>query len=190
MDQTIKILEILLLISCILAVGRLYMVLNDVRQTLKNVEKNVETTSTEISGTLKRMETVAASTEHVLREEVAPTLQVARATLANLEVTTRALAEASQIARGFAGKADKVVSAQRLLSASSPLVQMVAGKAAGAAGSLLAGLGGSVLGLFRRKKHTESSEPRRLTKEERSKALPPGESPATASAGSGKSRKR
>ena len=58
----------------------------------------------------------AASTDRVLREEVAPTLQMTRATLENVEVTTRALAQTTRAVQRMTGRAESVTSAQRLLA--------------------------------------------------------------------------
>jgi hypothetical protein len=140
----IQYLLILLLICAILAVLRLYFVLGNVRQTLNNLEQ----TRTEVSGTLQRLEAAAATTEQVMREEVAPTLRVARETLVHVEVATRALADTTLVVRRLTGRADSVVSAGRLLSAGAPIAQFVASKSAGMVGSLLSGFGSGLRSLF------------------------------------------
>jgi hypothetical protein len=144
----IQILLLLLLITGVAVGARLFVVLGDVRRTLSNVE----TTRAEIDATLKRLETVAASTEKVLVEEVAPTLQVARATLANVERATNAIAETTLVVRGIAAKVEGLTSATKLIGAGAPLMQAVAQKAATA----VSGMVGGVVGLFRRRKKPKS----------------------------------
>jgi len=132
-QQIIQILEIVLLIVAILVGGRIFFLLGDVRNTLTGIDS----TRTEITSTLKRVEAVADATEHVLREELAPTLKSARDALANIEVTSRALAETTQIVRRVAGTVDDV---QRFFSGTGPIAQTILKKATGVAGGLLSGI--------------------------------------------------
>lgn len=129
----IQVLDIVLLIAAILVCSRIFFLLGDVRKTLTGVDA----TRTEIAVTLKRVEAVADATEHVLRTELAPTLQTAREALANIEVSSRALAETTQIVRKVAGA---VEDAQHFLSASGPIAQMIRKKAGGVAGGLMSGI--------------------------------------------------
>jgi len=151
----IHVLLFLLLLGGIFAVGRLYVVLGQVRQSLTNLEE----TRTEISGTLQRLESVAKSTEEVLRTEVTPTLQVTRATLANLEVTTRALADTTLAVRGLTGRAEQAVNAQRLLTAALPIARMMTAKGGGLASGLIAGIGTGLKAMLGRKKRAPSNTP-------------------------------
>jgi hypothetical protein len=132
-QQVIQVLDIVLLIAAILVCSRIFFLLGDVRKTLTGVDA----TRTEIAVTLKRVEAVADATEHVLRTELAPTLQTAREALANIEVSSRALAETTQIVRKVAGA---VEDAQHFLSASGPIAQMIRKKAGGVAGGLMSGI--------------------------------------------------
>jgi hypothetical protein len=146
--QAIQILIIAVLIVTFFAVGRLYFVLGNVRQTLANLE----TTRTEISSTLKRLETVAETTQKVLDEEVAPTLKVARETLVNVEITTRALAETTQAIRRLTGKAEGVANAQQLLKVGGPILKQVAQRSAGVFGGFFSGIGAGVRAILGRRK--------------------------------------
>ena len=155
MPYDIHVLLFLLLLGGIFAVVRLYVVLGQVRQSLTNLEE----TRTEISGTLKRLESVAESTEEVLRTEVTPTLQVTRATLANLEVTTRALADTTLAVRGLTGRAEQAVNAQRLLTAALPIARMMTAKGGGIASGLIAGIGTGIKAVLSRKKRVPPRPP-------------------------------
>ncbi len=132
----IQILVVILLVLGIVAVIRLWSVLGSVRQTLANVE-----------ATRQRLDTTADTVDKLLREEVTPTLQVARATITNVEVTTRALAETTSALRRITGKAEAVTDARRLISAGSALAHLVARKPSGPAGKARIGSGRSLLGL-------------------------------------------
>ena len=155
MNLTIQILIIAVLVVTFFAVARLYFVLGNVRNTLENLE----TTRTEISGTLKRLETVAQSTQKVLDEEVAPTLKVARETLVHVEITTRALADTTQAIRRLTGKAESVVNAQQLIKAGAPLLQQVAQRSAGMLSGFLSGIGTGVRVALAKRKASRSVAP-------------------------------
>ena len=121
MAQTIQILVIVLLCSSIVAVVRLWSVLGSARTTLANLEE----TRLEANETLKRLAEVSTSTDKIMREEVAPTLRQTRATLENVEVTTRALAQTTQSIRRLTGRAESVTTAQKLLSLGGAVAQNV-----------------------------------------------------------------
>ncbi len=121
MALTINILVIILLCSSIVAVIRLWSVLGSARTTLANLEE----TRMEANETLKRLAEVSASTDKIMREEVAPTLRQTRATLENVEVTTRALAQTTQSIRRLTGRAESVTTAQKLLSLGGAVAQNV-----------------------------------------------------------------
>lgn len=126
MALTINILVIVLLCCSIVAVIRLWSVLGSARTTLANLEE----TRLEANETLKLLSEVAASTDKVMREEVAPTLQKTRATLDNVEMTTRALARTTQSLQRLTGHAENLSTAQKLLAMGGTIAQNVfAGKA-------------------------------------------------------------
>ncbi len=131
MTLTIQILVTILLCVSIVAVIRLWSVLGSARVTLANLEA----TRQEADKTLKQLADVAASTDRVMREEVAPTLQMTRATLENVEVTTRALAQTTRAVQRMTGRAESLTSAQRLLALGGSIAQNVfAAKAKGGRG--------------------------------------------------------
>ncbi len=169
MTWDIHVLLVILMLVAIVAVIRFYVILGQVRQTLTNLEQ----TRTEMSGTLKRLEAVADSTEELLRTEVAPTLQVTRSTLANLEVTTRALAETTLFVRGITGKAEQAVGMGRLIGAAGPLLKAVTGRGGGIASGLLAGIGTGIKAALSRRKQAELSAPQ-VTASEKKAALASG----------------
>lgn len=185
MTQAIQILIFILLSLSIVAVIRLWSVLGSVRVTLANLEE----TRQEADKTLQQLSEVAASTDRVMREEVAPTLQLTRATLENVEVTTRALAQTTQAVRRLTGHAESLTTAQRLLSLGGSVAQSVLGAKAnknGADASHSVGFGvafavaSRLRGLFGRRKGAGSEaaltdENRQIPSREAIRALPDAE---------------
>lgn len=155
MSTDIHILLVLLLVAAIFAVVRLYVVLGQVRQSLTNLEE----TRVEVGETMKRLESVAHSTEEILRTEVTPTLQVTRATLANLEITTKALADTTLAVRGITGRAEQAVNVQRLLSAALPFAKGVTARGGGVASGLFAGISAGFKAVMNRKKGVAARKP-------------------------------
>lgn len=115
----IQYLIVVLLLVGIVALIRLWSVLGSARVTLEGLEA----TRLEAAETLQRMDATLKTTDQLLREEVAPTLQAARATLGNVEMATRALAETTGALRRLTGKAENVSDTGRLISAGTALVQ-------------------------------------------------------------------
>jgi hypothetical protein len=153
----IQILLVILLLAGIFATLRLWSVLGSARVTLTNLE----TTRQEATETLKRLDATVATADQLLREEVAPTLQVARATLANVEVTTRALAETTTSLRRITGRAEAATDAKRLFTAGSALALAAARRKQGeptkrSGGGLLGALGAGLVGLLTRHKKQAS----------------------------------
>lgn len=132
-STVIQVLEVILLIVGILAVGRIFFLVGDLQRTLVNLEQ----TRGEITTTLKRVESVADETERLMREEVAPTLKIARDTLVNVEVTTRALAESTVIVRQAAGM---IENAQKMFTVSGPIAQALMKKVGNSAGGFFSGI--------------------------------------------------
>lgn len=181
MTLTIQTLVIILLCLSIVAVIRLWSVLGSVRITLANLEE----TRQEADKTLQRLSEVAASTDKVMREEVAPTLQMTRATLENVEVTTRALAQTTQTIRRLTGHAEQVTTAQRLLALGGVVAQNVLGgkanknpsQSSGSTGFAVAfAIVSKIRGLMARRKEADKQEAhRQIESETAPPALPSAE---------------
>jgi hypothetical protein len=153
----IQYLLVVLLLSGIIAVLRLWSVLGSVRVTLANLE----TTRQEVTTTVKRLDETVVSADRLLREEVTPTLQVARTTLANVEVTTRALAETTTSLRRLTGKAATANDARHLITAGTALAQAMSRKkqesvAKSPGRGLLSAVGAGLFGLFARGKRASN----------------------------------
>jgi hypothetical protein len=175
MTILIQVLLVMLLVMSFFAVARLWSVLGSVRVTLTNLE----TTRQEVTATVQRLDETVANADKLLREEVAPTLQVARTTLANVEVTTRALAETTTSLRRLTGKAATANDARQLITAGTTLAQALTrrkqeGSTAKSAGrSLLSAVGAGLFGLFARGKQARNDRGERpQTEPAASKALP------------------
>lgn len=152
MGEVIQVLLIILLVGGIGAVVRLFLALGDLRRVLGNVETTLETTRKDVDATLMRLNTVAESTDKVLREEIAPTLQVLRQTVSHVEVTTRAIADTSRAARQLIGAPETSGSSGPLKSVGNVVAQFAAKQATSLAIGLLSRVGSSVAGLFGRRK--------------------------------------
>ncbi len=120
MDEAIKILLILLLIVTILAVVKLIQVLRKVETTLDTTKQDINSTLTELNG-------VTASTKKLMEEELTPTLQVARQTLENVQITTRALADVTQSAQRVTQKVESMVDTTRLVASGASLAKSMLG---------------------------------------------------------------
>ena len=104
MPIPVEVLLCVLLLVLILAALRLYMMLGELRGTLASVER----TRQEITGTVQKL-------DGLMSDEIAPTLRVARQTLANAEITTKALADTTLAARRITAKSEGIAQAAQLL---------------------------------------------------------------------------
>ena len=133
LHSTIELLEALILIAGILTLGRLFMLAGDVKKTLENLEE----TRRDVSSTLKRIETIADTTEKVITEELVPTLRTARETLAHIEVASHAIADTTTAARNLAASLEN---AQKLFTLGGPIAQALFKKVGSGAGGFLTGI--------------------------------------------------
>lgn len=139
----------------------------------KTTVSSLEATKTELDATLKNVNTM-------LETEVTPTIRVLRATVANLETTTRAVADTTEVARKFATKvapyANRIPQPSTAIAHSNPLVNIgrkLATTVLTAAGAkILTGLGNS---LIKRKEAEHSSSSSIRNGGGKMKELPPGE---------------
>src|SRR5205085_225099 len=127
------ILLVVLLVVAIGAVGMLFRVLGNVQRTLETVRNDVD-------ATLRRVNATVDTVHVMLRDEVTPTLQVARETLVHVEVTTRAIADTTLAARAIVHRADALVDTRRLAAAGSAVAGFVVKKSATAAAGLLSNM--------------------------------------------------
>ncbi len=104
MPLPVEILLCVLLLVLILAALRVYTMLGELRGTLASVEQ----TRQEITGTVQKL-------DRMMSEDIAPTLQVARQTLTNVEITTKALADTTLAARRITAKSEGMAQAAQLL---------------------------------------------------------------------------
>lgn len=137
MDEAIKVLLIVLLLVTIVAVVKLI-------QLLRKVETTLDTTKHDINSTLVELNGVTSSTKKLMEEELAPTLQVARQTLENVQVTTRVLADVTQSAQRVTQKVESMVDTTRLVASGASLAKSVLG---------------NVQSLFGRKSRAKASTP-------------------------------
>ncbi len=120
MGQVINALIIVLLLVSIVAVLRLL-------QVMKRLETTLDTTQKDVNKTLEQLNGVAASTQKLMNDELAPTLQVARQTMENVQVTTRALADVTQSAQRVTQKVEGMMETTRLISSSAGIAKGIFG---------------------------------------------------------------
>ncbi len=132
-SSLIPVLIVILLIAGIVAVVRVIQLIGDVQKTLAGVE----ITRSELSTTLRRIDSLASTTETLMKDEVTPTLQIARQTLANVEETTRAVAESSQAVRDVTASVQNV---SKLFTLGGPIAQALMSKISGGAGGFFSGI--------------------------------------------------
>jgi len=117
--------------------------------------KAIEGLREDVDATLRRVDKAVGEAESLLRDEVAPTLQVARRTLQNIEVTTRALADTTIAARTVVGRIERSTNAARLGQvgglATGLIMRKGSGAAAGLFSNVMTGVGHALLGLIQRR---------------------------------------
>ena len=121
MPIPVEVLLCVLLLILIVAALRLYSMLGDLRKTLASVEQ----TRAAVAGTVRKLDVM-------LTEEIAPTLQAARQNLIHIEVTTKALADATQTARRITAKSEGIAQAAQLLLLGGSVAKRTMGGKAGA----------------------------------------------------------
>ncbi len=139
----------------------------------KTTVSSLDATKTELDATLKRVNTM-------LETEVTPTIRVLRATVANLETTTRAVADTTEVARKFASKAapyaNRIPQPTTAIAAANPIANIgmkIASTILTAVGTkILANLASS---LSKKKGDERESSSILRNGVGRVKALPPGE---------------
>ncbi|MDE2128019.1 MAG: hypothetical protein KGJ62_15665 [Armatimonadetes bacterium] len=99
MELITHILVILLLVVSILAIGKLWVVLNGVQRTVVEFGP----TRKKLDATLQQAAALLKDLDELTREEIKPMLVKARAALTSLEVTTRAAAETTAGLRNLIG---------------------------------------------------------------------------------------
>lgn len=160
---------LIVLIACLIP---LTMHILQLLTQAKTTVSSLDATKTELDATLKRVNTL-------LETEVTPTIQVLRATVANLETTTRAVADTTEVARKFAAKAapyaNRIPSGAIAASAPNPVASIgmkIASTLLTALGTkILANLGNSLS----KKKDNHSTVSSVRNGNGNMKALPPGE---------------
>ncbi|MCX6380223.1 MAG: hypothetical protein NT023_12235 [Armatimonadetes bacterium] len=116
MGQVINALLIGLILAGIFAVIRLI-------QIMKRLETTLESTQADVNKTLTQLNSVAASTQKLMEDELTPTLQVARKTLENVQETTRVLADVTQSAQRVTKKVEGMLDTSRLVASSMGAVK-------------------------------------------------------------------
>lgn len=170
MNPTLQTLLCFLIVALIGITIKLFLVLTDLQKTITNTRADVDLT-------LKRVDTVLCTTETLIHEELTPTIKVARETLINVEITTRAIADTTVAARQMVSRLEGMVDSKHLATAGTAVAAFMAKRTAGAASGILTGLfsgisAGVRLVVTRRKtKHAEAEKHKQLVV--RTPILPP-----------------
>jgi uncharacterized protein YoxC len=157
----IPILLAVLILVIIAAIARLFTVLGTVNRTLETTRADVDRTIAEVNRVMAHVETIADSTEKLIQGEVTSTLKVTHATLANIEIMTRAAADATVTVRRLTGKAEDVAVGSGLITAGTLAIKLLGGKRGAMAGSLLSGVSWGVRRLLGRRNSARKEVPSR-----------------------------
>ncbi len=133
MNPILEILIGALVVALIAITIKMFLVLTD-------LQKTIATTRTDLDMTMKRVDKVLDTTETLLHDEITPTIKIARETLANIEVTTRAIADTTVAARHVVTRVEGVVDPAHLATVGTALATFMAKRTAGAASGMLSGL--------------------------------------------------
>src|SRR5438876_75918 len=118
--QTIELILIGLIAVtlCVLA-GAVAFALTKIGQ----LSTRMESTLAEVKTTLNRVEKLAASTESLVDHEIVPTLQVTRATIGHLEVTTRTIRSGVEGVAKIVAVVDTIAHPKNLANVTSGLLR-------------------------------------------------------------------
>ncbi len=159
MNIAIGILIILFLIVAIAVTVRIWGLLG----TLQKVLVSLDETKGQLQGTLHEVDVTVATVNSLLKEQAIPVLVSTQRTLANLEVSTKAIADVSESVRGLTARAESIGKAASVAAAAgSALVTMAttrgdkkSGKRAGF-GGLVASVAKLFVGSKTRQENTQT----------------------------------
>ncbi len=147
MNVAIGVLVVLLLIGAIAVTVRIWGVLG----TLQKVLVSLEETKAQLQGTLHEVDVTLATTNALLKEQAIPVLISTQRTIANLEVSTKAMADVTESVRGLTARAESIGKAASVAAAAgSALVTMATARGDKKSGNrgAVGGLVASVTKLF------------------------------------------
>jgi len=133
---------------------RIERVADQAESFLKQTQEELAATLQQTHLALERVERLAQSTDVLVRQELAPTLQAARATLGHVESTTRAISSTAGAVSRVASTAGAVASPAGLGSLAVSLLRAPGGKAALA----ILGVGAGLRALLSRDGHAAGSK--------------------------------
>jgi uncharacterized protein YoxC len=148
----IPILLVALIVVAIAALARVFALVGSINRTVEGMRTDVDRTMSEVNRVMTHVESIADSTEKLIQGEVTDTLRVTHATLANIEIMTRAAADATVAVRRITGKAETAAANSGLLTAGTIALKLLAGKRGAIAGTLLSGISWGARSLFGRRR--------------------------------------
>jgi len=137
-----------------LTFGHIRRVASQMDTTMRALQEETTATLQETSDALARVEKLSASLDKVVREEVAPTLQLTRATLEHVEGATRNVSEGLAGVRRIVGTVETVSTPAGLMAATGKMVQTPGGRL-----GLLAVALGTGLKVAAAQRHTQRPAP-------------------------------
>ncbi len=166
MNPTLQVLICLLIVALIAISVKLFMVLTDLQKTITSTQRDIDKTIT-------RVDTILDSAEVLLRDELTPTIKVARETLMNVEITTRAIADTTVAARQIVARLEGVIEPKHLATAGTAVATFIAKKTAGAASGMLSGLFSGISAGVKMVMHRRSTKKKEDERAENIPRLPP-----------------
>lgn len=146
------IVNVLILVA--LAVGvaivrnRLSGIALQAQAAVKQLQEQTVATLQQAEETLKRVETLTASSELLVREQVTPAVELTRQTMTHVEKTTRGISEGVQSVRRIAGNVGAITHS----GATAATAAKVTGLSSGKFGLILGILGAGLTALLQAKK--------------------------------------
>lgn len=145
--ETVQLILSALLVVNLLVIGlglsfalrKVGQLTDQVGDFLKKMQEEVAATLQETHTALERVETLAQSTDKLVREEIGPTLAVTRATLSHVEATTRAINEGAQGVRAIVGRVEAVSNPTNIAALTGQVLKSSGGKIGLLAAGLTAG---------------------------------------------------
>ena len=133
------------------AVAVLMRRIGDLSERLNGFIEKSQTETLELSKkvqtSLGRIETLTTSLDELIRTELAPTLQVTRSALENVDTVTRGVRDSVQAIRGIVSGAQSLTTPAAIAQAAGKMMQTPGGRA----GLIAVGIGAAVRALFSRK---------------------------------------
>jgi methyl-accepting chemotaxis protein len=115
-------------VGVVIVRNRLSVIGLQAQASIKQLQEQTVATLQQAEETLKRVETLTASSELLVREQVTPTVQLTRETIAHVEKTTRGISEGVQTVRRIAGNVKTITQSGATTAAAAKATGLSSGR--------------------------------------------------------------